>query len=644
MIKKFFSALLVVLFATSVMAQSGLTCDDPIPVNKNFTGTIAEPGDYWFTAWSYDLPLNVHFVPEVDNSSKWPEVYVDFTCVPGVYDDPKLDSVINGFTSFGLELPVELTCSKVVRGDKVEWDLSIGSNYRDNLTECGITHNVQAFVRVSFPEAGEIMLNPDTTYTSCMENADYVTLGNTFDVLANDSDRVFVLPYSEWKKDSVQFAWEGDQPATVWVASMECDFYPSNASGFVWTHYDVAADKPYVLSNQAINDAVKNQEGGGVFFAKVISEGEGKLTIQKAPLSPIQGDAILLELGQPVKVGANDQQLFCFPRTWKATEFVSPTKYVMHMYASNTSEFTPSADDANVLAYYSFLLDNNKRQLQLSYQDIQQLAASATDDYIYVRFQCNEATTITPTAWTSSTCANQSILLCPGQEINVPKLSKDVLYRLRYADWKDYDMTINWTNRSRPVPVYFASVCDFTLSSTAPNVVYYKSCRMGATTITAEEVNAWAANVDEEGFLYVRMNPQAGGKATFTTTKPAEEDPEIITNECVEGSIKLNVGDQITLNLDSAFTVYCFNYAEWAAQNVTFQWAGEEALHTFVAETCQFAVAPYNKYVVNYVAIPAQGKLVLDAATLAAFADKVDDAGYLYIRFLTEKEGTLTIK
>ena len=98
------------------------------------------------------------------------------------------------------------------------------------------------------------------------------------------------------------------------------------------------------------------------------------------------------------------------------------------------------------------------------------------------------------------------------------------------------------------------------------------------------------------------------------------------------------------MNLDSAFTVYCFNYAEWAAQNVTFQWAGEEALHTFVAETCQFAVAPYNKYVLNYVAIPAQGKVVLDAATLAAFADKVDDAGYLYIRFLTEKEGTLTIK
>jgi hypothetical protein len=221
----------------------------------------------------------------------------------------------------------------------------------------------------------------------------------------------------------------------------------------------------------------------------------------------------------------------------------------------------------------------------------------------------------------------------------VPRLSKDVLYRLRYADWKDYEMTVNWNNRLRPLPVYIASVCDFTLDKDAPNVVYYKSCRMGATTITAEEVNAWATNVDEEGFLYIRMNPQGAGKATFTTTKPAEEDPEIITNECVEGSIKLNVGNQLTLNLNNAFTVYCINYAEWAAQGATLQWTGEEPLHTFVAETCQFAVAPYNKFVHLY--LPIIAETALDMNALAPY---VDDAGYLYIRFLTEKEGVLTIK
>ena len=270
--KKLFFALMVVLFATSAVAQTGLTCEDPIPVNKNYVGAITKPGEYWFTAWTYDLPLTVHFAPENNNSKLSPEVYVDFTCIPGVYADPKLDSVINGITDFGIELPVEFLCTKVIRDEKIEWDLAIGANYRDNFTKCGITYNVQAFVKVYFPEVGEIRLQPDTTYTSCMENADYVALGNTFDILANDSDRVFVLPYSEWKNDSVQLAWTGDKPVTVWVAHKECDFYPSNASGYVWTHYDLTKERPYVLSNSAINAAIKNQDGGGVFFAKVLSE------------------------------------------------------------------------------------------------------------------------------------------------------------------------------------------------------------------------------------------------------------------------------------------------------------------------------------------------------------------------------------
>ena len=71
-------------------------------------------------------------------------------------------------------------------------------------------------------------------------------------------------------------------------------------------------------------------------------------------------------------------------------------------------------------------------------------------------------------------------------------------------------------------------------------------------------------------------------------------------------------------------------------------WNGTEPLHTFVAETCDFAVAPYNKYVHAYVSVPAEGVAVLDAAKLATLAEYVD--GYLYIRFLTEKEGTLEVK
>lgn len=639
MIKKTFLALVVVLFATSMMAQTGLTCEDPIPVNKNYVGTIAEPGEYWFTAWSYDLPLTVHFSPESDSSKVSPEVYVDFTCVPGVYEDHKLDSVINGYSDFGIELPVEFLCDEVFRNGKVEWDLSINENYRENLTSCGITHNVQAFVKVYFSEPGRVSLQPDTAYQSCMEKSEYVHLGDTFDIVANDTERVFVLPYSEWKKDSIQFTWIGDQPATVWVSDGGCDFTPAATSVYVRAQYNIAEGAPHKLQSSQIESAVKNWLGGGVFFAKVITKGTGKLVVEKIPLGPIQGDAVLLEYGKPINLQANDERVFCFPKTWKSTEFNAATNFVMNMYVSNIVDFKTSSEDANVIATYAFGKDGNKRQLQLSTKDMSTLAASASDDYLYVRFQCNAATTLTPAAWNSSSCASQSILVTSGKQFSVPAKSNSVLYRLCYEDWKGYDFSVQWTGIST-LPTYFASTCDFILSSADENVLQVNTiARRGTAKITTAKTDLWASRVGEEGFVYVRFNPTNQGKVTFTTTKPTEEDPEIITNECVEASTKLNIGDQITVNLDSAFTVYCINYAEWAAQGATLQWTGAEALHTFVAETCQFAVAPYNKYVHLY--LPITTETALDMNALAPY---VDDAGYLYIRFLTEKEGVLTVK
>ena len=97
--KQLFSTLFVVLFATSMMAQTGLTCYDPIPVDKAYEGKVDGPCELWYTANTYDLPLHVYFIPEADNSTWGPEVQIDFTCVPGVYDDPKLDTSISSLQS-----------------------------------------------------------------------------------------------------------------------------------------------------------------------------------------------------------------------------------------------------------------------------------------------------------------------------------------------------------------------------------------------------------------------------------------------------------------------------------------------------------------------------------------------------------------
>ena len=737
MIKKIFSALALVLFATVVVAQSGLTCDDPIPVDKNYVGTIPAEGEYWFTAYTYDLPLNVHFSPLSDDSDWGPEVYVDFTCVPGVYEDHKLDSVINGMTDFGLELPVEFLCDRVVRNGKVEWDLSINENYRENLTRCGITENVQAFVRVYFSEPGEIRLSPDTSYQSCMEN-ERVKLGDTLEILPNDADRVFILPYSEWKKDSIQFTWIGDGSVDVWVSDGSCEFTPVSTSAYVKARYTSTATKPHKLQPADIDNAVQNWLGGGVYFAKVMASRAGKLVVEKIPLGPIQGDAILLKHGESVQLNANDERVFCFPKAWKSTEFITTTSSPFEIQLSSKCDFS---EISSIISTYPFGLNGANRILQLSSADISALGENAIDDYLYVSFHCNVATVITPTLWDASSCANQSILLSSGITKTVLAKSSSTLYRLVYDDWKDADFSIKWTGNST-LPVYFARGCNFMLNSVDPNVALdIELSRRSSYTITSQQINNMETYLDEQGLLYVRFNPTGKGNVTFTSLRPTTPDPiyttisdtlcygesytwngqtysatgeyqqtlvaangadsivtlkltilpevpattekaEIIAGEtytwngkeyteageytitlqdengcdyqatlilnvlpplspCLQASVKLNVGDELKVNLASAFTVYAIDYNAWMQQAVTLVWTGVEPLHTFVAETCEFALAPYNRYVHAYVPVPAQGDWVLDMDALAPY---VDEDGYLYVRFLTEFEGTLRVK
>ena len=522
--KHLFSTLFVVFFATSMMAQTGLTCEDPIPVDKSYTGNVKAGDELWYTAWTWDLPLHVYFSPDVENSQWSPEVQIDFTCQYGDYShDHKLDSVLNILKILGVTMPVEFMCDKVVRDGKVEWDLSIDERYRDQLTEYGLTHNIQAFVKVYFPDGGEIRLTPDMTFQNCMENGHYVKLGDTIDIAANDSESMFVLPFSEWKDEDVRFVWVGDEPARVWVAEEECQFTPTDASVYVKAKYDLDANTNKVLTPADMQSAIKNWIGKGVFFGKVLSNAPGKLVVERIPLGAIQGDAVLLKHGEAIQLQANDDRVFCFPKTWKSTEFLANTQYLMGMHVSNTPEF--EVGDANVLSVYPFSKEANQRKLQLSKGDIANLGASATDDYLYVRFACNKATTLTPSLWNVSSCVANTILIQSGEEISINSSSETLMYRMNYADWAGYNFTTSW-DISSTFSAYIAHTCGFVTTDPTILKTIVLNRRRPSLETTADVVDSWATGLDEEGFLYLRLVSTEQGHVTFTSAKPAETDPE----------------------------------------------------------------------------------------------------------------------
>lgn len=645
MVKNISLALVVSLIATFAVAQSGLTCDDPIRVDANYNGIVDGPCTLWYTASTYDLPLTVHFAPNSTNSTYSPQVELDLTCTPGVYDDPKVHELVTMAEGFEITFPVKLTCDKEDYGNgHVEWDLSVNSTYRDQLASFGVTYDVPAFVKVSFPEGGKVYIKPDTLFKNCMENAEYLKLDDTISVLSNDSDRVFVVPFTDWKEDSIQFVWTGAEPANFYVATTRCEFIPQDSDPSVFADYELQSNEPYKLRSNTMKDIVDKYENGGLYYGKVMAKGEGQLIIEKIPMSPIQGGAILMEYGKPIELKANDNSLYCFPRFWKATQFVANTQFITKMYTSNTIDFVATDDSQNLLSKFAFTLVDNERELKVSSKEMKQITANASDDYIYVRFQCAQATTIVPSAWDASLCADNSTKITT-EPFSVPAKSSNTVYRLYYDDWKGYDMTVTWMSGTN-LKMYIADTCSFFLSSNGPEIVFYSSiAKRKSITIPASTIIEWAERVDADGFLYVRLNCTNQGTITFTSSKPAEVDPEIPvipTSPCVASSIELKSGDQLTLNLDSAFTIYRIEYAAWKDQGMSLSWAGTTDLHTFIAETCTFAVAPYNKYV--HVYVPVQGEHTLDANAMADLAEYVDEDGYLYIRFLTEKEGVLTVK
>lgn len=645
MIKNFLCALVALfIFSAHMVAQTGLTCDDPIPVNGDYTAVIDGPCTLWYTAGTYDLPLTVHFAPDNLNSSYSPVIELDLTCTPGVYDDPKVHELVTMAEDFNIDFPVKRTCDKVDYGNgRIEWNFPVNSSYRDQLANFGVTYNVPAFVKVSFPEAGRIYLKPDTLFRNCMENSQYLHLGDTISVLSNDLDRVFVVPMTDWKEDSIQFVWTGSEPAIFYVATTRCEFIPEATDPSVIATYELQPNQPFKIKSKTMKDIVEKYEAGGLYYGKCIAQSNGQLIIEKIPLSPIQGNAILMEYDKPISLKANDNTLYCFPRSWEATQFVANTQFITKIYVSNTIDFTATDDSQNLLSKFAFTLVDNERELKVSSKEMKQITAKASDDYIYVRFQCAQATTIVPSAWDASLCADNSTKITT-EPFSVPAKSSNTVYRLYYDDWKGYDMTVTWMSGTN-LKMYIADTCSFFLSSSGPEVVFYSSiAKRKSITIPASTIIEWAERVDADGFLYVRLNCTNQGTITFTSSKPAEEDPIIPTSPCVLNSIELKANDQLTLNLDSAFTIYRVNYAEFAAQDRTLTWTGATDLHTFVAETCTFAVAPYNKYVHVYVPVPAQGETLWTAAQWADLAAFVDEDGYLYIRFLTEKEGVLTVK
>ena len=650
--KKFFSVILCVTCALALSAQTpdGLTCETAIPVDKSYQGSIDAPGVYYYTAWTYDLPLTCYFYPTSEVDSLYLDI--DFTCTPGVYDDPNIKELLDETMGWGVKVPMRFDdfIKEVDEYGRLRYSLSVSHVYRDLMGNFGISYDVQAIVKVKTTAAGEIRMEPDLAFRTCVESSQWLNLPDTISVSMLSADDTYVLPLSDWQNDSVRFIWKGQNaPIQMWIAE-DCDFeLKLTGENAALKCYEIRPDAGngeniFVMTRQDIIDLIDFANNGGVLYMRAITAEDADLIIEKQPIQGPMADAIRLEFNKPAAVQANNvQQVYYFPATWKQRDLLLSSE----KNTAITAYFYGDVNLTQPLCAYDFSTIDNETYLGISVKELGDFLKDYKEEYVFVVFNAKQNTTITPAKWEVCPCVQTTSRVDLGDTIQL-KARTTISYRVDYNTWCNNNVTIKWSAKNKMKLAVADTCAGFTFDDTDPHVLQYKlyenssSKQLDSIVITGETIRTWADRVDEDGFLYLRCNANIAGSLIISYEPDPTIQPEEPSSPCVEASLLINSGDQLTLNLDSAFTIYRIEYAAWKDKGISFSWTGTTDLHTFVAETCEFAVAPRNRYV--HVYVPVQGENTLDAAAMAELAAYVDEDGFLYIRFLTENEGVLTVK
>ncbi len=515
-----FYILLGTLVCTYTHAQS--FCHLVQDVGTHYEDTIESAGTYYYSAWTFDLPMDVYITSLDPNCSEPPQVWADLTCTPGVYDDPNVQELVRDTAKYGISVPMALGCETTFENGHYVHHLKLGKSYRNRLQLIGVDYNVQAYVKVVIPCAGAALMEQDTSSQACFKDARWLRLVDSTHVLAFDTLTSYIIPYKDWltEADSMALYWEGTQDARMWTGE-ECEFQADVQHA--WDYYDLPANGEIHLSKSMLTNAVRNaQDSAGFMYSRVVCPEEGRLFVR--PLVPDLKGATLLRYNMPLTVTVNDTALYCFPTEWQTAEWIANTRKVVKMYLYDSPE-------AEAVDSFKFdLQDSTRRVLQWSKPEMNLIRKKASGALLYVRFDCSrEEFKLTPYELTDASCFGTTLRVRNGVSMSTGRSSA---YRFNYADWNGYPMEIKWetTDPNLLQNLYFADVCsyepNYRVTYTNEHTVYRKQTNRGGQTweLDSATIASWAVALTPEGYFYVRMT--AGGTITFTTTKPEEQDPE----------------------------------------------------------------------------------------------------------------------
>ncbi len=535
---------MLMLASNMVLAQEpdGLTCENAIPVDTSYVGSVPAAGTYYYSASTYDLPMTCYFYP-AESGLNAPKIYVDFTCTPGLYEDPNLQNMIMSAQGWGIKTPIEFFSNYGIDETNREYySLTINESYREIMATFNITYDVNAIVEVRTSCAGEIRMAPDTTFKACVENSEWLSMPDTIITgLQHESDS-YVLPFAEWQQDSIRLRWTGTQaPVTVWIGET-CEFEfkttGENCALDMFVLYPDGGNEENIrnYTKQEIQDYISLFGKGGVYYVRTVCSEDGELIVEKKPMDESMAKAIPMALDQAIEVAANaTEQVYYFPASWKNNNllFTSSSSKPIAAYFSIVPDFEADKNDMYVVDSYTFTPTTSGRELTLSKKQIRSIANNSNGDHLFVKFVTAAPTTITPMLWSVGPCVESADEIFVNDYIQLQRNASSTAWRVNVEEWAKQDVKLFWEGTSS-IKMYLCDTCKgFSLSATNAHVKIYKELSINmdgsrdTVLFTKDELAAVAQYADADGFMYFRFNNSATGSMIVIADveEPITPDP-----------------------------------------------------------------------------------------------------------------------
>lgn len=522
----------------------GSSCANAIPVSGGMQLPIVRAGDVWFTAHTFDLPLTLVFTPSNQSTTQQPQAFFDFSCTPGEYDDPILNKYFNIHSSSYIPMPYQYPMERQVDDQGVlHFVLTVPVQFRDLLAKTGLTYNIQAYVRVYFPESGQSEISLDDQYSTCMSGGQIMKLGDKMDIAPNDSDSYAILPFGTFRMDSINYVWTGTTTATIYLMK-DCSDLTQHMSEVMET-WTMQPGEQKRLSMMEVRQKGNFYEAcgteGDLVYMHVISTSAGEIQVNRTEMAPPDNNAILLRYGEPVD--ADSTKLYFFPKTWEnGVCFETSSRFITTAYFSANGHYTVQTPSDQLLSVAKFDSVANGHELNLSQKEIYNLTSKVSGNYVYVRFRSKDRhAQITPWEWNrenGSDCATISTETLPlGTRITLPwkddrnNYIGTRVYRVRWSYIKDYDFKVISKLTRAGLTFYIATDCGTGYTKTNAKVLYHEQQTNNKTsTITAAKFAAIdVSKIPEDDYVYVCVKVTTtvnSGYFTISSTHPAEVDPE----------------------------------------------------------------------------------------------------------------------